>query len=532
MATILLVNGKFHTQDPRKPLASALLVSHDRILFAGDADEARNYIPTGVTVRTIDLKGATVVPGLTDAHIHFHMYSLGLQEVNAETPSLAEALSAVKTMAESKPAGAWVQGYGWNHNVWGGEFPTAADLDPVSAGRPVCLGAKSGHAVWINSAAIQIAGIDAHTPDPSGGIIVRGASGQPTGVLLDNAMVLVQRVIPQPSLGEVITAYHQGMAAANQAGLTAVHDMDGVQSLQAWQTLRQSEEQSLRVVKSIPVEHLDDALNLGIRSGFGDNWVRIGGVKLFADGALGPRTAWMLADYENEPGATGISTTPPEVMREVVLRANAAGLSTNIHAIGDRANREVLNVYAETLQKLGKTGLRNRIEHVQLIDSADCSRLAQLGVIASMQPIHATSDMEIADRYWGARSANSYGWKDQLKAGAVLALGSDCPVETLDPIQGLHAAVTRRRADGSPGVDGWYPEQRLTVAEAVRGYTAGPAYAAGLEDRLGRLAPGYLADLTIIDLDIYNIDPHEIMHAHVLGTMVGGKWAWQAEHAF
>jgi predicted amidohydrolase YtcJ len=302
--------------------------------------------------------------------------------------------------------------------------------------------------------------------------------------------------------------------------------------LQAWQTLRQSEEQSLRVVKSIPVEHLDDALNLGIRSGFGDNWVRIGGVKLFADGALGPRTAWMLADYENEPGVTGISTTPPEMMRDVVLRANAAGLSTNIHAIGDRANREVLNIYAETLQKLGKTGLRNRIEHVQLIDSADCNRLAQLEVIASMQPIHATSDMEIADRYWGARSAKSYGWKDQLKAGAVLALGSDCPVETLDPIQGLHAAVTRRRADGSPGADGWYPEQRLTVAEAVRGYTAGPAYAAGLEDRLGRLAPGYLADLTIVDLDVYNIDPHEINHAHVLGTMVGGKWAWQAEHAF
>jgi predicted amidohydrolase YtcJ len=506
-----------------------LLIANDRILFAGDADEARNYIPAGATVRTLDLKGATVVPGLTDAHIHFHMFSFGLQEVNAETPSLEEALSAVAAMAAAKPAGAWIKGYGWNHNVWGGAFPHAADLDRVSNDHPVCLGAKSGHAVWVNSKAMQLAGIDRDTPDPSGGVILHDESGQPTGVLLEDAMALAERIIPAPTLEDVISAYRQGMAAANRAGLTAVHDMDGVQSLQAWQALRLSGEISLRVVKSIPFEHLDEALGLGIRSGLGDEWVRIGGVKMFADGALGPQTAWMLADYENAPGMTGISTTPPEVLRAAVLHANAAGLSTNIHAIGDRANREVLNIYAEALEKLGKTGLRNRIEHVQLIDPADCGRLAQLGVIASMQPIHATSDMDIAEQHWGARSVNSYAWKSQLKAGAVLALGSDCPVETLDPLQGLHAAVTRRRADGSPSPHGWYPEQRLTVAEAVRGYTAGPAYAAGLEDRLGCLAPGCLADLTVIDRDIYNIDPHAILQAHVIKTMVGGKWVWQAE---
>jgi hypothetical protein len=268
---------------------------------------------------------------------------------------------------------------------------------------------------------------------------------------------------------------------------------------------------------------LADALRLGLRTGFGDAWLRIGAVKIFADGALGPQTAWMIEPYAGDAHNLGISTQPIETIREAVLSANANGLATAIHAIGDRAVREVLNVYEQACQKLGNMGLRNRIEHVQLIDPADSSRRTERRVRASMQPIHATSDMDMAERYWGKRCAGAYAWKTQLDQGAVLALGSDAPVESLNPLLGLHAAVTRRRADGAPGPQGWHPEQRLTVKAAVRGFTWGPAYATGMENQLGSLERGKLADLTILDQDIFAVAPMEILNTRVVGTIVGGK---------
>ncbi|HEX9013417.1 MAG TPA: amidohydrolase family protein, partial [Anaerolineaceae bacterium] len=465
---------------------------------------------------------------LTDAHLHFQWLSLGLQQVNAETATLGAALLAVSEMAARTPPGKWISGTGWNHNVWGGEFPTARDLDRAAPDHPVALDAKSKHAAWVNTRALQLAQIGADTPDPPGGKIVRGLDGLPTGILLESAAELVAAVIPEPSLDELVSAMRAGVQAAHRAGLTGVHCMDGARALEAFQALHHSGDLTLRVVKSIPLENLDAAVQVGLRSGFGDDWLQIGGVKMFADGALGPRTAWMLAEYEADPGNTGLSTTPPQVLHDAVLKANRSGLSTNIHAIGDRANREVLDIYAEVRAGLGGSGLRNRIEHVQLLDPQDSGRLAELGVIASMQPLHATSDMLMADRFWGNRSAGAYALKTQLQRGAVLALGSDCPVETLEPLAGIHAAVTRRRADGSPGPAGWYPDQRLTVAEAVRGYTWGPAYAAGMEDRLGTLEPGKLADLTVLDRDIFNVDPMDILHLSVLAVVTGGRFAWRS----
>jgi predicted amidohydrolase YtcJ len=299
--------------------------------------------------------------------------------------------------------------------------------------------------------------------------------------------------------------------------------MDGPNSFQVWQALYASGQMDLRVTKSIPVDLLQDTVRLGLRTGFGDAWLRIGAVKIFADGALGPQTAWMLEPYAGDAHNTGISTQPIESIREAVMTANANGLATAIHAIGDRAVREVLDVYQEACEKLGNTGLRNRIEHVQLIHPADAGRLAALKVIASMQPIHATSDMDMAERYWGKRCSGAYAWKTQLDQGAVLALGSDAPVESLNPLLGLHAAVTRRRADGSPGPQGWHPEQRLTVKAAVRGFTWGPAYATGMENQLGSLERGKLADLTILDRDIFAIAPMEVLETRVIGTIVGGK---------
>jgi predicted amidohydrolase YtcJ len=296
------------------------------------------------------------------------------------------------------------------------------------------------------------------------------------------------------------------------------------------QALHQDKELALRVVKNIPVRYMDLVIGIGLRSGFGDNWLRIGGVKIFADGALGPRTAAMLAHYEGEPENRGIVVTDKEEMMEHASRASAAGLSVTVHAIGDRANHDVLDVY-EALraeeETRGESSLRHRIEHFQIAHDSDFERLARLDVVASMQPIHATSDMEMADRHWGARARNSYAWRRVLEAGGLLAFGSDAPVEPIEPLAGIYAAVARRRTDGSPGPEGWYPDQRLTIDEAVRGFTMGPALAAGLERQAGSILPGKLADLTVFERDIYHVAADELPEITVAGTMVGGSFRYR-----
>jgi predicted amidohydrolase YtcJ len=523
---LLLFNGTFHTLNDDQPLVSAVAVRDGKFIFLGDKAGAMNALGPE-PFETVDLKGATVIPGLTDAHLHFEYYSMMLQNINAELPSAADVVAAVEKKAQSLPEGKWITGFGWNHNEWGGEFPTAALLDKVAPRHPVSLQAKSGHAIWVNSAALHMVGITDSTPDPHGGQILRDAAGKATGVILEEAMWLVEKNIPSPTTEELATAIEFGMQTANKHGLTGVHDLDQPSVFKAFQKLQKEGKLTLRVNKGIPLAYLDAVVEAGLYTGFGDDMLHLGPVKMFADGALGPKTAWMLAGYDSAPDDTGIATTDVEVLCESVLKANSNGLAVAIHAIGDRANREVLDIYAEAKKQLPGTGLRNRIEHVQLLAPEDLGRLAELGVIASMQPIHATSDMVIADKHWGSRVAGAYALKTQLEKGAILALGSDCPVETLDPLVGIHAAVTRRRADGTPGPEGWRPEQRLTVEQAVRGYTQGPAYAAGMEDRLGTIAEGFLADLTILDKDIFTIDPMDILKTEVLGTVVDGKFVWR-----
>jgi hypothetical protein len=303
--------------------------------------------------------------------------------------------------------------------------------------------------------------------------------------------------------------------------------VDDLVAFEAYQQLKGGRDGGLglRVVKYLPLAALDPALALRLRSGLGDDWLRIGGLKLFADGALGPRTAAMLEPFAGEPDNRGILTLEPAALADVVRRATAGGLSLAVHAIGDRANRLVLDAFAAAGP--APASVRQRIEHVQLIHPDDVGRLAALGVVASMQPIHATQDAVMADRYWGGRAATAYAWRSLLDAGATLAFGSDCPVEDWNPFLGIHAAVTRARPDGYGGPEGWQPRQRITVAEAVRAYTWGAAYAAGMEERLGSLRAGKLADLVIVDRDIFTCDPAVIAETRVEATMIGGRWVYR-----
>ena len=524
---LCLHNGCIHTMDPATPEVTALAVHGGRIAAAGGDDEVRAL---GDFARSVDLGGRCAVPGLVDAHLHFESYSLGLARLDAETDTVEEVLERVAARAAELPEGGWIRGHGWNHNRWGGQFPTRRLLDRVAPRHPVYLTAKSGHAAWVNGRALEVAGVTAATADPDGGAVVRDAAGAPSGVLLEGAADLVARHLPEPALEEAVEAMRRGTTEAHRRGLTGVHDLDGARALRAWQVLRERGELGLRVVKSIPGSLAERAAELGLRSGLGDDWLRLGGVKLFADGALGPRTAWMEEPYEGEPDNCGMPLCGREELEHAVLAATDAGLACCVHAIGDRANREVLEILAAArAREVGGRRLRHRIEHVQVLRPQDLPRLAELGVVASMQPIHATSDMVIADRHWGARVRGAYAFRSLLDRGTALAFGSDAPVEPIDPLLGIHAAVARRRADGSPGEEGWQPQERLTAAEAVRAYSVGAAYAAGVEDRCGTLSPGKLADVTVLDRDIFAAPPMEIPRTAVCATFVGGRCAYAAE---
>jgi len=526
-ANLVLYNGNIHTMDSRQPHCRALAIAGKRVMAVGDDAEIKALL--GPRGEAVDLGGRTVVPGFTDCHVHFLSYSLSLQQIDlANVPTLEEALARVAARAATTPAGYWLRGRGWDHSLWGmSAFPTRHDLDRVAPHHPVYLERKCGHAGWANSRALELAGITAQTPDPPGGQIERDpATGEPTGILKELAMELISRLLEEPSLEQAVAAIRTGMGHAHRLGLVGIHDMEGALALRAMQELNARGELKLRVLMQIPEASLDAAIQVGLQSGFGDDHLRIGGVKIFSDGALGARTASMLEAYDSEPDNYDIMLADPVHLREVIGKASRAGIAAFVHAIGDRANREVLNAIEASRQAGEGPHLRHRIEHAQLLHPDDIPRFARLGVIPSMQPIHATQDMVLADTYWGARNIGAYAWRSLLASGATLAFGSDCPVEDLSPLKGIHAAVTRRRADGSPGPDGWYPEQRLTVGEAIYAYTAGAAYAGGEEATRGTLAPGKLADLVVLSHDIFTIEPMAILDVEPVATMFDGEFVY------
>lgn len=520
----ILTNATFYTLNPQQSRVDSLLIAHGRILAAGTRADLRALVPNA---REQDLAGAFALPGLTDAHIHLEHYALSLQKVDCETTTLHECLQRIAERAHQTPPGQWILGHGWNHNPWGGILPTAADLDAVAPQHPVYLTAKSLHAGWANSLALQHAHINANTPNPEGGEIVRDPHGNPTGALLESAMHLVSHKIPQPSPEDLVQALQHAQTTLHRLGITAVHDFDRRRAFVALQTLHQRGNLQLRVLKNLPVEDLPHAIELGLRSGLGDLTLRIGGIKAFADGALGPHTAAMLQPYEGEPHNTGILLLDRETLFDYGRQSTANGLSLTVHAIGDRANHELLEAYTQ-LRAYERDNhlphLRHRIEHVQLIHPQDAPRLAQLNLIASMQPIHALSDMDMANRYWGERAAFSYAWQIQQQAGAILAFGSDAPVDSPNPFWGLYAATTRRKLEDADGGSGWYTSQCLSLPQALAAYTRGPAYAANLENHLGQLAPGFAADLILLPHDPFSLPPAALRDLLPTATLFDGNW--------
>lgn len=526
----ILTNARVYAFNGDLPPSSALLIQGERIVQIGETAQLLREVRN--QAEEFDLEERVVLPGLVDSHIHLEHYALGLQRVDCETASKAECLRRVADRARQAEPGEWILGHGWNQNNWPEGYGTISDLDAVAPDNPVFLTAKSLHVAWVNSRASQIAGIAHDASLLANATIGRDQNGQFNGIVFENAISLLQEAIPAPSEEQLAEAIKLVQRDLWQKGLTGVHDFDRQRCFSALQLLHGRGLLRLRVLKSIPHEHLQLAAGLGLRSGFGDDFLRIGGLKLFTDGALGPRTAAMIRPYENEPDNRGMAFFDEEELFEIGKAALNAGLSLAVHAIGDRANHAVLNSFERLndYQAGKQTGPRlpHRIEHVQIIHPEDAPRLSGLGVVASMQPIHATSDMLMAEKYWGERSRHAYGFKSQLDFGATLVFGSDAPVESPNPFWGVHAAVTRRRQDGEPGSQGWYPAQRLTVRQALQAYTHTPALISGTGDRLGKLAPGFLADLIVLDQDPFTCPADDLHLIKPVKTMVAGEWVYEA----
>jgi len=526
MPDILFHGGPIHTLHPEQPQADALLVRGDTIVAVGSADDVRKEARAGY--ENVALNGRALVPGLCDAHIHLLWTGQNLARVDlADVPSLDEALAQIKQHADRLPPDAWVRGHGWNHDLWGGRWPTAVDLDRVTGGRPAIMSRKDGHSAWANTRALELAGVRDDTPDPDGGIIGRDDT---TGMLWENAMSLVYDVLPEPTLHENMQALRAAIAACNRYGLVSVHTPDPGASLPALQAIRANGELNLRVLHYLPLHQLEQAIALGIRSGFGDEWLRIGGVKIFSDGALGSQTASMLAPFVGSDNR-GVAMHTDDALHTMVRQAYSNGLAVMIHAIGDRANRVVLDSIAAAIDALGEgevaPALPNRIEHAQHLDPSDVGRFGELSVVASVQPIHATADIDAAERLLGPdRAAWSYAFRSLMERGALLAFGSDSPVETFDPWMGIHAAVTRQRQNGYPD-SGWHGEQAVDLRTALEAYTVNPARIAGDDHIRGQLKPGMRADLVVLNTDPFAIDAHDLWQVKAEHTFVGGRSVWE-----
>jgi predicted amidohydrolase YtcJ len=515
----IYLNGLIYTLDPARPRVEAVACEYGRVVALGRSYELQALARSPADI--VDLQGRTAIPGLIDAH--FHLLSLGLALGWVElgdAATLAECVERVARRVQETEPGCWIMGRGWNQNEWTeGRWPTRADLDAVVDDRPVVLNSKDGHLLWVNTAALAAAGMTRDTSDPPGGEIARDEHGEPRGVLKENATQAVYAVLPPPSDDEIDAALIRAMDHALRLGLVGIGNFEGPEVQRAFGRLRTRGRLRLRVVQHIAHAALDAALGAGMFSGLGDEWLRVGSLKLFADGTLGSQTAAMLEPFTGSADNDGIATLSYEEIHGAASRAASGGVATAIHAIGDRANREALRALAAVPRV---PAVPHRIEHAQLLHPDDVPLFAEHGIVASMQPIHAVGDRDTADHHWGARCATAYAWRSLRDGGATLAFGSDAPVETCDPLAGLYAAVTRHgRGDNrSP----WYPEQAVSIQDALWAYTMGAATATGEQDSKGSLAPGTVADMVVLSTDIFS-SVEALEQARVVCTIVDGTIA-------
>ena len=531
-ADLIVTNARIHTADANRPFAEALAVRGGRVAFVGSARGARAL--AGPNTRVVDLDGHTVVPGMVDAHAHLLGLGSALRRVDlVGTRSYDEVITRVVERARSTPAGEWIQGRGWDQNDWADtRFPTHEALSRAVPDHPVYLTRVDGHAALVNARALALAGVTAATPDPDGGRLLRDADGNPTGVLIDNAEDEVARVIPAPSRDELREAVLAAVAEVSRWGLTGVHDA-GVSAdvIDVYEELARQGRYDLRnyVMIRSGDETLARYFARGPQSALHDGRLWIRAIKISSDGALGSRGAALLEAYSDDPENRGLITTPFERVRDVAVRALQNGFQLNVHAIGDRANRMVLDAFEEALTTVPTADHRFRVEHAQIVHYQDIPRFAELDVIPSMQGSHQTSDMYWAmDRLGWTRVRGAYAWRSFLETGVVIPNGSDFPVESPNPLISFKAFVTRRDADGWPA-GGWFPEQRTTREEALKSMTLWPAYAAFMEDVAGSLTAGKYADFVVLDQDIMSIDAERILDTKVLMTVLGGDVVYERD---
>lgn len=515
---LILFNGNIITLDGENPKASAVVSQNGRIVYVGTDARALEHKKSGSEV--VDLKGKTAVPGLVDAHAH--MLGLGriLTGIDLRgAKSFDDVLAAVKNRQLGLEPKAWIIGRGWDQNRWGTkDFPVNTELNNISPNNPVILKRVDGHAVLVNKKALELAGIDKETKDPEGGRIVRFDSGEPTGVLIDNAVDLVEAKIPKMSRKEIKKAILKAQESCLALGLVGVHDAGVTEDVyNAYMELGREGALKMRVYAMVEGSSgfYKKAMRLGPQRGLFDDHFTMRAVKLYADGSLGSRGALLTEPYSDDPKNFGLPATSKKELEEATVTSLKRGFQVATHAIGDRANHDIIDVYEEAQKNLEPNDPRFRIEHVQVIQKNDIVRMKGLGIIASMQPTHCTSDMPWAEKRLGAQRIKwAYVWRDVLNSGVKLALGSDFPVESNDPLLGLYAAVTR---------GGFYPEQRLSAHEALEGFTSGPAYASFEEAERGEIRAGKSADLTVLSEDILNVKPAVLLKTKVIMTIIGGE---------
>jgi len=526
-ASLVLLNGKIWTVNDAQPRAEAVACLGGRIVAVGSNGEIRKWIGAGT--EAIDLGGKLVLPGFNDAHVHFFSGGENLASVQLRDAKSEEELRRrIAEFAAKQPAGRWITGGDWDHENWTpARLPTRQSIDAVTTGHPVFVNRLDGHMALANSEALRLAGITRDTPDPPGGTIVRDAAGEPTGVLKDAAMERMYRTIPAPSQDQIADAVRAAMRYAAENGVTSVQDMSASpEILRVYQTLLARGELTVRISGHQPLAAWQRLAAVGLHAGFGGEKLHIGGLKGFADGSLGSTTALLFEPYLDAPNTSGLANSemiPESKMQAHILGADRAGLQVAVHAIGDKANHIILGMYEEAERQNGARDRRFRIEHAQHLRMEDIPRFGQLHVIASMQPYHSIDDGRWAEKRIGPeRAKGTYAFRALLDSGAVLAFGSDWDVAPMAPLMGIYAAATRRTLDGKHP-DGWVPEQKISVAEAIRAYTTGSAYASFDEQIKGSIEPGKLADMVVVSDDILSMPAAEIEKTRVETTVFDGK---------